>query len=74
METKLGMIRELGKVWFPKKVNANSTRLLQCVPRRMNASQFWNICLKIARAHPELCAEEVEFKAVLSTVGLSQAC
>ena len=27
-------------------------------------------CLEIARANPELCAEEVEYKAVLAQIGL----
>lgn len=35
-------------------------------------SRFWKTCLKVARAHPELVAEEVEFKALLVILGLSQ--
>ncbi len=33
-------------------------------------TQFWNTCLKVARARPELCAEEVERVAVLIILGL----
>ena len=31
---------------------------------------FWEKSLEIARAHPELSAEEVEYKAVLARIGL----
>jgi hypothetical protein len=35
--------------------------------------KFWKVCLQIARNQPRLCAEEVEFKAVLQRVGLALA-
>ena len=31
---------------------------------------FWKRCIAIARDHPELCAEDVEFNAVLTEMGL----
>jgi hypothetical protein len=31
---------------------------------------FWAKCLEIARDNPELCAEEVEYKAVRARMGL----
>jgi len=46
--------------------------LLQYVSSRLReSSKFWKTCLKVARAHPELCAEEVEYKAIMVTLGLS---
>jgi len=33
--------------------------------------RFWKTCLEVARAHPELCAEEVQYKATLIELGLS---
>ncbi|MCK4952880.1 hypothetical protein KAS14_03775 [Candidatus Bathyarchaeota archaeon] len=36
----------------------------------MRESRFWKTCLHVAWAQPELSAEEVEFKAVLITLGL----
>jgi len=32
--------------------------------------KFWKNCIQIARAQPKLCAEEVEFRAVLLELGL----
>jgi len=32
--------------------------------------RFWKVCLKVARAKPHLCAEEVEAEATLIVLGL----
>jgi len=37
----------------------------------MRESRFWKMCLQVAWAQPDLSAEEVEFKAVLISLGVS---
>jgi len=41
--------------------------MIKCVYTK---ERFWKKCLQVARAQPELCAEEVEFRAVLIEIGL----
>lgn len=68
------MRRETRRGWVSKisQKEKNNTYFLQYLSSRLKeSSQFRKSCLKVARNNPELCEEEVEFKAVLVNLGLS---
>ena len=58
---------KLGLTSKPTKSSTIKKRLLEPLNEK---SVFWKRCIAIARTHPELCAEDVEFNAVLAEMGL----